>query len=307
MSRLLTSDTAKRLTAAEALEHPWMTGGASKTPFVKTVMNNLKDFTATSKFKTGTHRAAQPPPPPPPPSATHATHSLCTSTALLRATGWGASQRRRCVAVHVLTVFPLVCPVLLVSSLCFLLAFPAGILKIMTDTMSEKELSELKTVFKELDANGDGSVTVTELSQALEKAGTSARKEEILQLLASADIDGDGSLSFEVRARNQRTMIVCDVLALIVGGVPGTLVRHVGRPLSHAPRCLLFGTERVVRFSVFSVPVCVCAGVDHDGRGSQDFRQGGATVGGVLESRSQQGWKGKCRTQRTKQRAHSPS
>jgi hypothetical protein len=30
-----------------------MTGGASKTPFVKTVMNNLKDFTATSKFKTG--------------------------------------------------------------------------------------------------------------------------------------------------------------------------------------------------------------------------------------------------------------
>jgi len=60
MSRLLTSDTAKRLTAAEALEHPWMTGGASKTPFVKTVMNNLKDFTATSKFKTGTQAIATP-------------------------------------------------------------------------------------------------------------------------------------------------------------------------------------------------------------------------------------------------------
>jgi hypothetical protein len=74
----------------------------------------------------------------------------------------------------------------------------------MTNTMSEKELSELKTVFKELDANGDGSVTVTELSQALEKAGTSARKEEILQLLASADIDGDGSLSFEVRTAWKR-------------------------------------------------------------------------------------------------------
>jgi len=124
MARLLTSDTAKRLTAAEALEHPWMTGGASKTPLVKTVLNNLKDFTATSKFKT-------------------------------------------------------------------------GILKIMTDSMSDTELKELKAVFKELDANGDGQITVSELSQALEKAGSSARKEEILALLSAADIDGDGNLSYD--------------------------------------------------------------------------------------------------------------
>jgi len=53
MSKLLTSDTAARLTAAEMLEHPWLTGGASKTPLYKSVLNNLKDFTATSKFKTG--------------------------------------------------------------------------------------------------------------------------------------------------------------------------------------------------------------------------------------------------------------
>ncbi len=126
MSRLLTQDTAKRLTASEALDHPWMTGGASKTPLLRTVMNNLKDFTATSKFKT-------------------------------------------------------------------------GILKIMADSMTEKELNDLKEVFKTLDADGDGKVTVTELSTAMEKAGTSARKEELLALLQSADVDGDGTLSYEVR------------------------------------------------------------------------------------------------------------
>ena len=124
MSKLLTSDTAKRLTAAEVLEHPWMTGGASKTPFLKSVLNNLRDFTASSKFKT-------------------------------------------------------------------------GILKIMADSMSEKELADLRAVFKELDEDGNGKVTVTELSHAMEKAGTSARKEELLALLKSADIDGDGTLSYE--------------------------------------------------------------------------------------------------------------
>lgn len=81
MSKLLTSDTAKRLTAAEVLEHPWMTGGATKTPLVSSVLNNLRDFTATSKFKT-------------------------------------------------------------------------GILKIMADSMSEKDLAELRHVFKELDEDG---------------------------------------------------------------------------------------------------------------------------------------------------------
>lgn len=124
MSKLLTSDTAKRLTAAEALEHPWMTGGASKTPFLKTVLNNLRDFTASSKFKT-------------------------------------------------------------------------GILKIMADSMSDRELQELRAVFKELDEDGNGRITVTELSHAMEKAGTTARKEELLALLQSADIDGDGQLSYE--------------------------------------------------------------------------------------------------------------
>lgn len=54
ISKLLTSDTAKRYTAAESLEHPWMTGAeASTIPMIRTVLSNLKQFTANSKFKQG--------------------------------------------------------------------------------------------------------------------------------------------------------------------------------------------------------------------------------------------------------------
>jgi calcium-dependent protein kinase len=113
MAKLLTSDTARRLTAAEVLEHPWLTVGASKPPFLKTVINNLRGFTASTKFKT-------------------------------------------------------------------------GILKIMADSMSEKDLADLRQVFEELDEDGDGKITVAELSHAMEKAGTSARKDS--ETLAHASV-----------------------------------------------------------------------------------------------------------------------
>ena len=54
IAKLLTTDTAKRLTAEEALEHPWLTGETtSGTPMVLDVLTNLKNFSAHSKFKQG--------------------------------------------------------------------------------------------------------------------------------------------------------------------------------------------------------------------------------------------------------------
>jgi Ca2+-binding EF-hand superfamily protein len=40
-----------RLTAGEVLEHKFMNGGASGTPFVATVAQNLKEFCANTQFK----------------------------------------------------------------------------------------------------------------------------------------------------------------------------------------------------------------------------------------------------------------
>jgi calcium-dependent protein kinase len=49
---LLDSNFSTRLTAAEALEHPWLRGEAPNTPMVTNVVNNLASFMATSSFKT---------------------------------------------------------------------------------------------------------------------------------------------------------------------------------------------------------------------------------------------------------------
>ena len=52
LSKLLTSDTAKRLTAEEALEHPWLTGiAASDKPMLDDVLKNLRSFSASCRFK----------------------------------------------------------------------------------------------------------------------------------------------------------------------------------------------------------------------------------------------------------------
>jgi calcium-dependent protein kinase len=104
LTKLLTSDTAKRLTAEEALAHPWMKGEtASATPMLKDVLLNLKHFNAECKFK-------------------------------------------------------------------------RGVLNLMANCLNEDEISNLKNLFNRIDENGDGKITVGELSKALEKAGTNITK-----------------------------------------------------------------------------------------------------------------------------------
>jgi len=51
IAHCLNSDKAARLNATEILEHKFFHGGASATPFVATVANNLKEFCANTKFK----------------------------------------------------------------------------------------------------------------------------------------------------------------------------------------------------------------------------------------------------------------
>jgi calcium-dependent protein kinase len=137
ISKLLTSDTAKRLTADEALEHHWLTGEeASGAPMVLDVLTNLQNFSAHSKFK-------------------------------------------------------------------------QGILNLMVNTLTENDLQKLKKLFAEIDADGNGHITVAELTAAVEKSGAFGEsfgvskggksgftKEELQRILEAADIDGDGTLSY---------------------------------------------------------------------------------------------------------------
>jgi len=124
--KLLNLDTAKRLTAAEALEHPWLTGeAASSTPIVNSVIKNLKSFSGACKFKT-------------------------------------------------------------------------AILNLMVDSLSADEVETLKKTFKEIDANGDGTITIDELKTAMNsRTDMKMSTEEIEKLLKVADVDGDGKLSYD--------------------------------------------------------------------------------------------------------------
>ena len=136
IAKLLTSDTAKRLTADEALQHPWLTGeNATSTPMVLDVLTNLKNFSAHSKFK-------------------------------------------------------------------------QDVLNLMVNTLSEADLLQLKKLFTEIDADGNGHITVAELSAAVEKSNSLASSsfgsstgakfspQELQRILEAADMDGDGTLSY---------------------------------------------------------------------------------------------------------------
>jgi calcium-dependent protein kinase len=68
----------------------------------------------------------------------------------------------------------------------------------MSSSLSEDEIDTLKRTFKELDLDGDGTLTLQELQRAIKadpSLGTSAA--EIERLMQVADLDGDGKLSYE--------------------------------------------------------------------------------------------------------------
>jgi Ca2+-binding EF-hand superfamily protein len=125
ISKLLVSDTAKRYTAAETLEHPWLTGHtASDTPILTNVLNNLRNFQNKNKFK-------------------------------------------------------------------------QAVLNLMSSSLSEDEVEQLKKTFRDMDEDGDGTVTQAELKKALAKAGDDSKSaQDLADIMAMADLDGDGKLSY---------------------------------------------------------------------------------------------------------------
>jgi calcium-dependent protein kinase len=150
IAKLLTSDTAKRLTADEALEHPWLTGEeATTTPMVLDVLTNLKNFSAHSKFK-------------------------------------------------------------------------QDILNLMVNTLTESDLQKLKKLFADIDTDGNGHITIAELTAAVEKSTQVASQlgggaegpaspmskftpAELQRILDAADMDGDGTISYNGQSRGTRT------------------------------------------------------------------------------------------------------
>jgi calcium-dependent protein kinase len=133
ISKLLQSDSAKRLTAEEALSHPWLIGNtADEAPLSHLVLSGLRTFDAQCKLK-------------------------------------------------------------------------QTVLKLMGEALTDDEVENLKAAFSAMDEDGDGTITMGELKKAMSKhisenaefQPKQIQMQEIERIMEKADVDGNGSLSYE--------------------------------------------------------------------------------------------------------------
>jgi len=64
------------------------------------------------------------------------------------------------------------------------------------DKCTPEELSAFKAVFKSFDVDGDNTIDVTELGNALGKLGREVTPAEVATMIARVDTDGGGSIEF---------------------------------------------------------------------------------------------------------------
>ncbi|GMJ00868.1 calcium-dependent protein kinase 17 [Hibiscus trionum] len=70
-------------------------------------------------------------------------------------------------------------------------------LRVIAGCLSEEEIQGLKEMFKGMDTDNSGTITVEELQQGLAKQGTTLNEYEVEQLMEAADADGNGTIDYE--------------------------------------------------------------------------------------------------------------
>jgi calcium-binding protein CML len=74
----------------------------------------------------------------------------------------------------------------------------------------ERDLdAELRDAFDVYDINGDGRISVAELSKVLGRIGEGCSTEECERMVASVDVDGDGCVGFEEFKKMMSTDAAC--------------------------------------------------------------------------------------------------
>ncbi|XP_015690233.2 calcium-dependent protein kinase 11 [Oryza brachyantha] len=123
--KMLIRDPKKRLTAHEALCHPWVCvdGVAPDKPLDSAVLSRLKQFSAMNKLK-------------------------------------------------------------------------KMALRVIAESLSEEEIAGLKEMFKMLDTDNSGHITLDELKTGLQRVGANLMDSEIDALMEAADIDNSGTIDY---------------------------------------------------------------------------------------------------------------
>ncbi|KAI3512028.1 hypothetical protein L1887_19191 [Cichorium endivia] len=69
-------------------------------------------------------------------------------------------------------------------------------IRVIAENLSEEEIAGLKEMFKMIDADGSGQITLEELKKGLEKVGADLKDSEIVHLMEAADIDNSGTIDY---------------------------------------------------------------------------------------------------------------
>ncbi|CAI0548764.1 unnamed protein product [Linum tenue] len=70
-------------------------------------------------------------------------------------------------------------------------------LRVIAGCLSEEEIMGLKEMFKGMDTDNSGTITLEELKQGLAKQGTKLSEAEVKQLMEAADADGNGTIDYD--------------------------------------------------------------------------------------------------------------
>ncbi|GAV62130.1 Pkinase domain-containing protein/EF_hand_5 domain-containing protein [Cephalotus follicularis] len=70
-------------------------------------------------------------------------------------------------------------------------------LRVIAGCLSEEEIMGLKQMFKGIDTDNSGTITLEELKQGLAKQGTKLSEFEAKQLMEAADADGNGTIDYD--------------------------------------------------------------------------------------------------------------
>ncbi|XP_050237207.1 calcium-dependent protein kinase 17-like [Mercurialis annua] len=70
-------------------------------------------------------------------------------------------------------------------------------LRVIAGCLSEEEIIGLKEMFKGIDTDNSGTITLEELKQGLAKQGTKLSEFEVKQLMEAADADGNGTIDYD--------------------------------------------------------------------------------------------------------------
>ncbi|KAJ8640341.1 hypothetical protein MRB53_017035 [Persea americana] len=60
----------------------------------------------------------------------------------------------------------------------------------------DPDMADIERIFKRVDTNGDGKISLTELEEVIRNLG-SASPDEIQRLMSEMDTDGDGCIDFK--------------------------------------------------------------------------------------------------------------